>query len=149
MIPLIVLTAALGIFRIAGALGVPLLDSWQVSLRAALAVLFTLTASAHWGRQRPDLIRMVPPIFPRPDLLVSITGVLEILGGIGLLIPETARIAAACLGVMLVAMFPANAYAAKKRLTIGGRPVPALPVRAAIQVLFVAALVTVVWVACE
>ena len=55
---------------------------WWDALRFALAAMFLLTASAHWGERRPDLIRMVPPIFPRPDLVVTITGVLEILAAI-------------------------------------------------------------------
>jgi len=37
-------------------------------LRAALGIMFFLTASAHWGKRRPDLIRMVlPSAFSRPD----------------------------------------------------------------------------------
>jgi len=54
----------------------PMVDA----LRLALSGMFLLTASAHWGKRRPDLIRMVPSVFPRPDLLVTFTGVLEILG---------------------------------------------------------------------
>src|SRR5262249_34558818 len=53
---------------------------WWDALRFALAAMFLLTASAHWGKRRPDLIRMVPSAFPRPDLIVTITGVLEIFG---------------------------------------------------------------------
>ena len=105
--------------------------------------MFLLTASAHWGKRRPDLIRMVPPGFPRPDLIVTATGVLEILGAVGLLIPGTARAAAICLALMVIAMFPANAHAARIHGTIGGRPVTPLPQRAAMQLAFVAALAAV------
>lgn len=102
--------------------------------------MFLLTSSAHWGKRRPDLIRMVPATFPRPDLIISITGVLEILGAIGLLIPATASVASACLAVLLIAMFPANVRAARQNLTIGGTPATALPLRTLLQVLFIAAL---------
>jgi uncharacterized membrane protein len=133
------------LFRGAGALGVATLSNSIISLRFALALMLLFTASAHWGRGRPDLIRMVPPLFPRPDLLVTVTGILEILGAVGLLIPSTARTAATCLTVLLIAMFPANAHAARQKLTIMGRPVPSLPVRALLQVIFVAALLTAGW----
>ena len=119
MVPFVVLLASTLALRAAGAIGIAFLDSWVMSLRGGLAAMFLLTASAHWGRRRPDLIRMVPPTLPRPDLLVTVTGWLEILGAAGLLVPATAGVAAACLAALLVAMFPANVRAARQRLTIG------------------------------
>ena len=104
--------------------------------------MFLLTASAHWGKRRRDLIQMVPAVFPRPDLLVTISGVLEIIGAIGLLIPSTAPGAAICLALLLLALFPANVHAAHEKLTIAGQPVPGIAVRTAIQIVFVAALVS-------
>ena len=104
--------------------------------------MFLLTASAHWGASRPDLVRMVPPFFPRPGLIVGITGWLEILGAIGLLIPVTASWASACLAILLLAMFPANIRAARHGLTIGGRNATALPLRTLLQVIFIVALLT-------
>jgi uncharacterized membrane protein len=102
--------------------------------------MFLLTASAHWGKQRGELIAMVPRVFPRPDLMVSATGVFEILGAVGLLIPALAPVAAACLALLLIALFPANIRAARERLTIGGRPATALPWRAPLQLVFIAAV---------
>lgn len=116
---------------------------WWDALRFALAGMFLLTASAHWGKRRPDLIRMVPSIFPRPDLMVTITGILEILGVIGLLVPALAPYAGLCLSLLLVALFPANVRAATKGLSIGGRPATPLPARAVIQVLFLVATAAV------
>lgn len=145
MVPLIVLVGAFAILRGVGFLGVSVLDNWDLPLRAALFLMFLLTASAHWGRGRQDLVRMVPPAFASPGLLVSITGVLEILGAIGLLLPQTARIAAICLAVMLMAMFPANVRAARERLTIMGRRAMSVPIRGAMQVVFLAALAAVAW----
>jgi hypothetical protein len=55
-------------------------------------------------------------------MLVTITGLLEIAGAIGLLLPRTAAAAAICLAVFLVALFPANIRAARQRFTIRGRP---------------------------
>lgn len=67
--------------------------------------MFLLTASAHWGKRRPDLIRMVPPSLPRANLLVTITGLLELLGPIGLLCPMTLRVTCLCLAALRVALF--------------------------------------------
>jgi uncharacterized membrane protein len=145
MLPLFVLICGFLLFRGAGALGIATLSNSLISLRFALALMLLFTALAHWGRGRPDLIRMVPPTFPRPDLLVTFAGILGILGAVGLLIPATARAAATCLTVLLIAMFPANVHAARQKLTIMGRPVPSLPIRALLQIIFVAALLTAGW----
>ncbi len=143
MVPFIVLVA---LFVLLGGLGhfqdfVPY--GWWTSLRLALAGMFLLTASAHWGKRRPDLIQMVPPVFARPDLLVTGTGIMEILGAIALLIPSVAHYAAFGLSLLLIAVFPANVHAARQRLTIGGRQVPALLPRTLLQIVFLAATIAV------
>jgi uncharacterized membrane protein len=143
MAPFIVLLTLFACFAGLGAAGVHPLAGWLAPLRFALAGMFLLTASAHWGKRRPDLIKMVPPRFPRPDLLVTLTGLLELVGAVGLLVPRTAGIAAGGLALMLVAMFPANVHAARAGLTLAGRPVPALGLRTALQVVFLAAAVAV------
>jgi uncharacterized membrane protein len=102
--------------------------------------MFLFTASAHWGKQRGDLVAMVPSAFPRPDLIVSATGVLEILGAVGVLIPAIAPVAAVCLAMLLISLFPANIRAAREGLTIGGRPATALPLRTLLQLVFIAAV---------
>jgi len=145
MIPVIVLAALFIAFSLAGRLGVPFLWGWWTSLRWALAGMFLLTASAHWGKRRADLVRMVPPVFPKPHLLVTLTGILEILGTLGLMLPYTARLAAGGLCLLLFCLFPANVRAAREKMTIGGRPVPALLPRTGIQILFVAATIAVVF----
>lgn len=138
VLPLIVLVIATLLLRIIGAAGVGPLNSWTWCLRGGLALMFLFTASAHWGKRRGDLIAMVPRVFPRPELMVSATGVFEILGAAGLLIPAVAPLAAACLAMLLIALFPANIRAARERLTIGGRPATALPLRTLLQLVFLA-----------
>jgi uncharacterized membrane protein len=140
VIPFLVLLTATLVLRSLGAAGVAILDSWTVSLRGGLAAMFFLTASAHWGKRKPDLVRMVPRSFPRPDLIVTLTGVLELLGAIGLLLPGTAGAAAICLAALLMAMFPANVRAARNNLQIGGKAATGLPLRTLLQVVFIAAL---------
>jgi uncharacterized membrane protein len=59
------------------------------------------------------MIAIVPPPLPAPGLLVTITGVLELLGAVGLLHPPTRVAAAVCLFVLMLVMFPANVYASR------------------------------------
>lgn len=140
MIPLYALGVSFLLFQALGLLGIPYFGDWQSSLRAAVAVMLLVAASAHWGKRRRDLAAMVPPVFPKPERIVSVTGVLELAGVAGLLIPALSEAAAVGLALLLAAMFPANVYAARHSLTVGGRPVPRIAARAAMQVLFIAAV---------
>ena len=75
---------------------------------------------------------MIPPRLHRegilkPINLVYFTGVCEIAGGIGILIPILSPIAAVALAVFLVAVFPANAYAAAHRERFGRAAFPFWP----------------------
>lgn len=117
---------------------------WWTALRIALAAMFLLTSSAHWGKRRDDLIRMVPAVLPRPDLLVTITGICEILGAVGLLISRVAPVAALALTLLLIVLFPANVRAARQAITVGGRPATPLPARAVIQIIFLTATIGVI-----
>jgi uncharacterized membrane protein len=53
--------------------------------------------------------------------------VCELAGGVGLVIPWTHAVAAICLAVFLVAVFPANAYAAANRERFGAAAFPLVP----------------------
>ncbi|WP_437948076.1 DoxX family protein [Sorangium sp. So ce296] len=143
MAPLLVLSISFALLLILGRLGVRHLASWVTCLRYALAAMFLLTASAHWGSRRAELVAMVPPALPYPELLVTVTGVLEIAGAAALLVPRLAPWAAAGLTILLVAMFPANVHAARAGLTLGGSPVTPLVPRTLIQIVFLATTVAV------
>lgn len=106
--------------------------------RIALSTLFAFTGVSHFLLTEP-MAQMVPPPFP-PVATVYATGVLEILGAIGLLLPGSRRLAAWCLFVFLVAVFPANVYAAMNATDLGGHVGgPAyLWQRAPLQILFLA-----------
>lgn len=140
MIPLVVMLAAILAARGVGALGVDSLASWQAATRAGLAVMFVFTAVAHFNRMRPDLIRMVPPRLPKPATLVTITGIAELVGAIGLLVPPVSRWAATGLALLLVALFPANIHAARAGVTIGGRQATPNIFRGALQLVWIGLL---------
>jgi uncharacterized membrane protein len=114
---------------------------WHTALRVGLTGMFLLAASAHWGRRRPDLVRMVPSGFRRPR--ASGDSLCEILGAIGLLAPPFVRWAAIGLSLLLIAVFPANVRAARERITIGGKPATPLVARSLIQVIFLMSTVAV------
>ena len=59
------------------------------------------------------MIAIVPPRLPAAGALVTITGVLELVGAAGLLYPPTRVAAAVCLFVLMLVMFPANVYASR------------------------------------
>jgi uncharacterized membrane protein len=57
-------------------------------------------------------IEVVPPQLPEPEALVAISGVAEIVGGIGYVIPQTRPLFSKYLVLLLIAVFPANIYMA-------------------------------------
>jgi uncharacterized membrane protein len=138
MLPFIVLLGATLLFRLSGALGVPLFTTWHAAALWGLAVMLMLTASAHFNSMKGDLIKMVPRQFPFPDRIIQITGILEILGAIGLLIPFTRTAAGICLAILFVAMLPANINAARNAITLRGRAATQLWLRIPMQVIFIA-----------
>lgn len=140
MVVLIILLVSWLIFRAMGAAGVHALVSWRDSVPYALGVMFLFTATAHFNKMKHDLARMIPAYFPRPLLIVHITGVLELLGAVGLVLPGFRRLAGICLVVLLVGMFVANVNAAQQGVTLRGKPPTPLGLRAPMQVLFIALL---------
>jgi uncharacterized membrane protein len=89
-------------------------DSWPKAIAVGLAAMFVMTGVAHFvPAMRHDMIAIVPPRLPAAGLLVTVTGVLELLGAAGLLYPPTRVAAAVCLLVLMLVMFPANVYASR------------------------------------
>lgn len=138
MAPIVVLIITTVLARLAGHFGSAPLRDWAAATRVGLAIMFFFTAAAHFAPMRADLVRMVPPAIPNPEIVVAFTGVCEILGAIGLLIPRTRRLAGIAIIVFLVAVLPANIYAARAGVTLrGAAPTPLIP-RIALQALFIA-----------
>jgi uncharacterized membrane protein len=142
MEPLVVLVVTTVVLRVLGAVGAPRLRPWPVALRGGLAAMFVLTGVAHFVGKRAELVAMVPPELPAPELLVTVTGVLELAGAAGLLWSRTAPWAAGGLSALLVALFPANVHKALSgpEVALDDQLVP----RTALQVVFLAATLAVV-----
>jgi uncharacterized membrane protein len=138
MIVLIVLFGSWLLFRGIGMLGVPAFATWHDTAHYALAVMFAFTGISHFTRLKHDMVKMMPAIFPKPLWLVYITGVLELLGAVGLLLPATRLLAGICLVLFLLAVFPANVKAAREKVLLNTRPATPLWLRLPMQVLFIA-----------
>lgn len=104
-------------------------------VRIALAATFTFMGVLHFlPKVRRGMRAMIPPAlrrlgFPSPAVLVAFTGVCELAGAAGLLVPwDVLRLTTGiALAVFLVAVFPANAYAAEHRDRFGAIAVPYWP----------------------
>ena len=72
-----------------------------------LGAFFVFAGVMHFAK--PAMYaRIMPPWLPAPMALVFISGVAEVLGGVGLLVPGTRVAAGLGLIALLVAVFPAN-----------------------------------------
>jgi uncharacterized membrane protein len=90
-------------------------------LRGVLAVAIIIVGITHFTHT-DQFVRIVPPQLPAPASLVYVSGVFEILGGIGLLIPIASVAAAWGLVALFVAVFPANINQAINSIPIDGIP---------------------------
>ncbi|MEP7001626.1 MAG: DoxX family protein [bacterium] len=80
----------------------------RVSLSLILiALLFAMSGVLHFVKSE-YYVRIMPPWLPAPLALVLISGVCEVLGAAGLLMPATRAFAGWGLIALLVAVFPAN-----------------------------------------
>jgi uncharacterized membrane protein len=82
---------------------------WKAIGRWAFAALFLASGVGHLVA--PDFyLRIMPPYLPWHRPLVFLSGVIEVVLGVLLLIQGTSRPAAWGLIALLVAVFPANVY---------------------------------------
>ena len=114
------------------------MNFWRRIALTLLAVFFIAAGLNHF--LHPTFyVRIVPPWLPAHALLVQISGVCEILGGIGVLIPSLRRYAAIGLIALLIAVFPANVQMAQHPelyADIGGAPL--FYIRLPLQIVIIA-----------
>jgi uncharacterized membrane protein len=83
----------------------------KITLRALAAAFFVVAGLNHF--HNPKFYRsIIPPEFPDPKLLVIVSGVCEIAGGVGLLVRPLRQAAGWGLIALLIAVFPANIFMA-------------------------------------
>ncbi|MCY7351182.1 MAG: DoxX family protein [Cytophagaceae bacterium] len=76
-----------------------------------MAAFYVYSGVMHFVRPK-FFLRIVPPYVPAHDLMVALSGAVEIIVGVGLLFPATRVWAAWGLIALLIAVFPANVYMA-------------------------------------
>jgi len=81
--------------------------------RGMLAAFFLASGINHFVLPRAYEAIVPPRLQGRSKLLVDLSGVAEVLGGVGVLVPSTRRAAGAGLIALLAAVFPANLYMAR------------------------------------
>lgn len=138
MIVLVIFALACLIFRALGFAGVPAFTTWQASARDALSLILVFAGVSHFTSMREDFLRMMPPWIPWPRAMVYFTGICEIAGAVGLLLPEFRRAAAYALIAFFLAVLPANIHAARAGITLRGKPATNLWLRIPMQILFIA-----------
>jgi uncharacterized membrane protein len=107
------------------------MDVTQWIIRIALAATFLFMGVTHFvPATARGMAAMVPPALRATvsgTALVRFTGVCEIAGAVGILVPFTRFAAGIALVLFLVAVFPANAYAAEHPERFGRAAVPFWP----------------------
>lgn len=106
--------------------------------RVSLAIMLIVTGIAHFTRT--DLmVEMMPEFLPLKKEIVYMTGILELLAVIGLLVGRLSRITAILLIIFFVAVLPANIVGSIKQVNLGGMEngIMYLLFRVPMQILFI------------
>jgi uncharacterized membrane protein len=113
-------------------------QSWPKRI-ALLVLAFAFVAAGTNHFVNPDFfVAIMPPYLPAHVELVYLSGVVEIAGGIGVLIPALRSLAGWVLVALLVAVFPANLHMALYPELFSDITPFALYSRLPIQILFIA-----------
>ena len=83
--------------------------TWRSAGLVAQSLLYVVAGINHF-RSSATYVAIMPPHYSHPLAWVQFTGAAEILGGIGLLLPQTRRAAACGIIAMLIAYFDVHMY---------------------------------------
>lgn len=83
-----------------------------------LAAFFLLAGITHFT-QTDSFAAIVPPALPLKHLIVQITGAMELVFAVGLVVPKWRRITGWALSAFLLAVLPANIYMALAGIPFG------------------------------
>lgn len=91
---------------------------WRTGFRWLLALAYGYAGYHHLATPAPFLA-ITPPWVPMPESVVAATGVAEIAGAMGLLIPATRKAAGWGLALYALCVWPANIHHALAGVAIG------------------------------
>jgi uncharacterized membrane protein len=101
-----------------------------------LGGFFLFAGAMHFLKPRP-YVAIVPDALPRKREIVFVSGVAELAGGAGVLVPATRRLAGWWLIATLLAIFPANINMAVNAARFRTVPEPLLWLRLPLQGLLI------------
>jgi uncharacterized membrane protein len=115
---------------------------FALSARIAMSVMLLFTSIAHFAFTK-GMVMMMPGFIPFKKELVYLTGVVEIVAAVGLLISSVKVLTAWLLIAFFISLLPANISAAVKHVdyekgTLDGSGVTYLWFRVPLQILFIA-----------
>jgi uncharacterized membrane protein len=106
--------------------------TWRARFRWPLALFMVGVGALHFFT--PEFfVRIVPDYLPAHLTLVWVSGVFEMLGGIGILVARTRRLASYGLVALYIAVFPANVNMVVHPELGGGLPLWGLWLRLPLQ----------------
>ena len=85
----------------------------------AFAALFIFTGISHFALAE-GMVKMLPEWIPGRYPIIYITGIMEIILGLGFLWPSVRRMSGLLTLTFLIAVFPSNIYAALNSVDFGG-----------------------------
>jgi uncharacterized membrane protein len=111
----------------------------KTPLRWVMSIVMVAVGIVHFAYPAP-FVAIVPAWLPNPALLVAISGIFEILGGVGLQVRSARRLAAWGLVALYIAVFPANLNQAMNHIEFPGSHTPSLLfwARLPLQLVFIA-----------
>jgi uncharacterized membrane protein len=110
------------------------------ALSITLLSMFFVAAGVNHFVHPAFYLKIMPPYLPAPLALVYVSGLFEVFGGLGVLVPRLRRIAGWGLIALLLAVFPANVHMALQPEQFDNLPLWSLIVRLPLQ------FVLIVWV---
>lgn len=115
---------------------------WPLSGRIAMSIMLSFTSIGHFIFSK-GMAMMIPNFIPLKKTIVYITGFIELIAAVGILIPQTQRTTSILLIIFFILILPANINAAIKHIdfqkaTNDGSSTEYLWFRIPLQVLFIA-----------
>ncbi|MFM2100520.1 MAG: hypothetical protein RLZZ366_2059 [Pseudomonadota bacterium] len=95
------------------------METGRTVFRVLLAILYLLVGIAH-VRSPAGFIQITPEWVPYPAQVILISGLCEIAGAIGLMVPRLRYAAGIGLALYAVVVFPANIKHAIEGIAVGG-----------------------------
>ncbi len=112
------------------------------ALRVVAAAPLLASGALHLIRPQVFVPLLPPPLPPAAWIIVA-TGIPELLGAVGLLLPRRRRAASVSLALLMIAIFPANIHIAGR--TVSGLRMPGVPVRTGMQAAYMVLLLIAGW----